>query len=758
MKTRADHMPFLRTIWRYKRRAAWLHRHRQRRGGRDWPNVFVVVLMLAGVMSGLATYAALTEAPPFGNSPNTVIWLLNADLVILLMLVAAVASKLVWLWSGRKRGLAGSHLHVRLVYTFSLLAAAPAIIMTIFSAYFFHFGVQTWFSQRIQTAIDESQAVAQAYLEEHQQIIRADTLAMANDLDRQSMVLIGNQGALERVVQTQSVIRNLSEVLIFDSSGRVLARSGLTFTLEFEELPKIALDQAALGDVVVMTGSNDDRVRALVKLNGFVDSYLFAGRMVDPKVLSHLNATKEAAQSYSDLESRYSTLQVSVNMIFVVVGLLLVLIAIWFGLLLARQLVTPIQELIEAADRIRAGDMSTRVRAFENMQELDYLGRSFNRMTRQIEEQQDELIQANRQVDRRRRLIETVLEGVSAGIFGTDDKGIINLANSSAALLLATDVPSLVGKSVDDIFPEATTLLNQAQERPGRVTQAEIPVRLGDGGTKTFLVRIAIELIGEEGVGAILTFDDITELQSAQRKAAWADVARRIAHEIKNPLTPIQLSAERLKRKYLSQIKEDADVFSQCTDTIIKHVGDIGHMVNEFSAFARMPEPVMKTARLLPLVREAVVLQTQAHTDIAFDVRARDEKLEIRCDAQQIRQALTNLLQNAIDSIQGEGKAGSTGKTGRVNIVIGDYDEYIFVCVADNGPGFPKDESLGRLMEPYVTHKQKGTGLGLAIVKKIMEDHKGRLFMGTPEWLKKHPLYEEMGGATAVLLIGEQTV
>ena len=751
MNTLVDYAPILLSR-RYLSRS-----NRRRRSGfvREWQNILLFVLIIAGLICGIATYAAMNEAWPFGNNSTSVIWMLNVDLVILFMLAAAITNKLVNVWNGRKKAVAGSHLHVRLVYTFSILAAAPAIIMTVFSAYFFHVGVQTWFSDRIQTAIGESQAVAQAYLEEHKQIIRADTLAMANDLDRQSMMLIGNPGALEKVIQTQSVIRNLSEVIVFDSSGRVHARSGLTFTLEFEEVPKFALDQAGLGDVVVMTGGNDDRVRALVKLNGYVDSYLFAGRMVDPKVLAHLNATKEAAESYSNLEDRYSSLQVTLTLIFVVVGLLLVLIAVWFGLILARQLVTPIRELIAASDRVRAGDMTTRVGSFENMEELDYLGRSFNRMTRQIEEQQNELIQANRQLDRRRRLTETVLEGVSAGIVGVDDGGVINLANSSAANLLSRDVVDLAGKNIADIFPEIIDLLRLAHDRPHKVTQAEIPLILEDGSTKIFLVRIAIELIGEEEVGAILTFDDITELQSAQRKAAWADVARRIAHEIKNPLTPIQLSAERLKRKYLKQITEDADIFSQCTDTIIKHVGDIGHMVNEFSSFARMPEPVMKTGKLMPLIRDVIVLQGQAHPDISFDIKADDEKLETKFDAQQLRQALTNLVQNAVDSIH---NSEDVSKKGTISILLGKHKDDVFISVADNGPGLPKDESASRLMEPYVTHKVKGTGLGLAIVKKIMEDHNGKLFLGTPEWLKGYNLYKDVGGATVVLLIGHHTL
>lgn len=742
-----------------KGRLATVRRRKIRIFWREWQNVLVAVLVLCGIVSGIATYAALNEAPPFGNSPDTVIWLLNIDLILLLFLVAIIANKLVGLWSGRKRGIAGSHLHVRLVYTFSILAAAPAIIMTVFSAYFFHFGVQTWFSQRIQTAINESQAVAQAYLEEHKQIIRADTLAMANDLDRQSFMLLGNPSALQRVIQTQSVLRNLSEVIMFDSYGKVLARSGLTFTLEFEEVPNYAMEQAEFGDVVIMTGSNDDRVRALIKLNGFVDSYLFVGRMVDPQVLSHLNATKEAAQSYNDLESRTSNLQVTVNMIFVIVGLLLVLIAIWFGLILARQLVTPIRELISASDRVRAGDLTTRVEDFKGIEEFDYLGRSFNRMTKQIEEQQSALILANRQLDRRRRLTETVLEGVSSGIVGVDERGVVNLANSSAAKLLGAEVVQLTGFPFSDIFPSAADLLVQAHDRPHKMTQAEIPFLQEDGLNKIFLVRIAIELIGDEEVGAIITFDDITELQSAQRKAAWADVARRIAHEIKNPLTPIQLSAERLKKKYIDQISVDRDIFSQCTDTIIKHVGDIGHMVNEFSSFARMPEPVFKDGEIVTLVRDILVLQENAHSNIDFETIADEPVLPSRFDAQQIRQALTNLVQNAIESIVVKNKEHNSGGNykGKIRVITGIHGDKIFISVIDNGLGLPKEEDPARLAEPYVTHKTKGTGLGLAIVKKIMEDHSGKLLMGYPEWLRKRYPDKELTGACVTLLIARHT-
>lgn len=731
-------------------------KHPSLRRRRTWENRLAFVLVGLGIFSGLATYAAMTETPPFGNDPSTVIWLLNIDFVLLLLLVALIARRIVALWSGRKRGVAGSHMHVRLVYTFSILAAAPAIIMTVFSAFFFHFGVQTWFSERVQTAINESQAVAEAYLEEHRQVIRADTLAMANDLARQSGFLIANEKALERVVQTQSILRNFSEAIVFDGTGRVLARSGLTFTLEFEEIPAFALREANEGDVVITAGANDDRVRALIRLNNMGDTFLFVGRMVDPKVLSHVDSTRQASQDYADLQSRYSGLQVTVIMIFVMVGLLLMLAAIWFGLMFARQLVTPITSLIKTADRVRGGDLAARVPDQDTLQEFEYLAQSFNRMTSQIQEQQNELIAANRQLDRRRRFTETVLEGVTSGIMGIDAQGIITLANSSSCQLLELEEEDIVGTHLRNLIPESETLLEEAYAEPGKVAQAQLPLQQDGGRKRIFLVRIAIELIGEQDRGAVMTFDDITELQQAQRKAAWSDVARRIAHEIKNPLTPIQLSAERLQRKYLDQIKEDQTTFRECIDTIIKHVGDIGHMVNEFSSFARMPQPKLRHESLASLTRETLILHKQAHPDIRFEVinqLQNHEDAQVYLDPQQVRQALNNLIQNAIDSVGARLKDHPDNGAGHIQILITLHgDEELVLALNDNGTGFPEGESPSGLVEPYITHKPKGTGLGLAIVKKIMEDHNGSLMMGAPKWLQDGGAWSLLDGATVTLV------
>lgn len=725
---------------------------------RGWSFRLGLLLVIAAVISGFATYAALTETPPLGNDPQTVIWLLNVDLVILLLLVALIARRLAKIWARRRQNLAGSKLHVRLLATFSVMAAGPAILMAVFSALFFHYGVQAWFSERVSTAVSESQAVAESYLEEHRQVIRADALAMANDLDRQAGLWIEDRQVFEQFIDTQSLLRNFSEAMIFDSSGRILGRSGLTFTLTFERVPDYQLDQARSGDVVLMTGGVDEngqenRLRALVQLNNFSDTFLLVGRAIDPTVLAHLKATRDAASVYSQLQGRYGGLQVAVTLIFVMVALLFLLVAIWMGIGLARQLVTPIGTLIETSDRVRAGDLSARMPEGSGIEEFDYLARSFNRMTGQLQQQRDELVGANRQIDQRRHFIETVLSGVSAGIVGLDEKGVVTLTNDAAQEIFDAQAHPIIQKPIRNILPGIDGLLEEAGGKPGRLVQAELPVRQKDGAVRTLLVRAVFDE-PQDGQGAVLTFDDISELQSAQRKAAWADVARRIAHEIKNPLTPIMLSAERLKRKYLKEIQSDPDTFVQMTETIVRHVGDIGRMVNEFSAFARMPEPLMKPEDLSEQVRETFIMQKEAHSDadIRIDMAGVDQPKPVTCDSQQIRQALTNLMQNAVDSVQ----ARMTVKPGaghiRVLASLLEEGEYL-VCVSDDGLGLPDGKDIARLTEPYITHKEKGTGLGLAIVKKIMEDHKGRVVIGEPSWLQKIPDWHSLGGTSVSLIL-----
>jgi two-component system nitrogen regulation sensor histidine kinase NtrY len=383
--------------------------------------------------------------------------------------------------------------------------------------------------------------------------------------------------------------------------------------------------------------------------------------------------------------------------------------------------------VVAAAEKIRGGDLTARVTERPDDDEIATLGRTFNRMTSQLAAQQAELITANRQLDERRRFTETVLSGVSAGVIGVDRDGLVTLPNPSALAMLEQSFDEVVGRPFAEVAPEMAELFNKLSDDTAEAVERGQVMMRRSSGTRTLLVRVAREVTGNELLGYVVTFDDVSELVAAQRNAAWADIARRIAHEIRNPLTPIQLSAERLKRKYLKEVKTDPEVFEQCTDTIIRQVGDIGRMVDEFSAFARMPRPVYREEDLGQLVRQAVFLQQVARQDIRFDSRLPNEPIRLSCDSRQIAQVLTNILQNAIDAIDGrERPEGEALSQGAVTVELRPVEGGAEIMVIDNGRGLPA-ENRDRLFEPYVTTRAKGTGLGLAIVKKIIEEHGGTI-------------------------------
>jgi two-component system nitrogen regulation sensor histidine kinase NtrY len=711
-----------------------------------------LVLTVAATLSGLATYVVISGWRNVAAEPELVLGLLYLDLILLLLLGVVVARGLVQLIMARRQGLAGSRLHARLVAMFSLVAVAPAIVVAVFSVLFLHFGLEAWFSERISGALTNSLNVAQAYLEEHKEVIRADALAMAADLNREGPALIGEPEMFQRLLDAQAALRALTEAVVFLGNGQVIARSGLGFVLELERVPPTAFEQAANGEVMVLTSDADDRVRALVRLDNFIDAYLFVGRFVDARVLEYMDRTREAIDEYRALEVTRSGIQVTFAMIFGLVALLLLLAAVRVGLGFANRLAMPISRLIAAADRVRVGDLSASVPEQEEGHEIDRLSRAFNRMTAQLASQRAELINANNQLDERRRFTEAVIGGVSSGVLGLDNQGRITLPNRSAADLIKAVPDELIGRPLIAVIPEVGGLLAHVATAPERPAEAQIELQRPDG-SHTLLVRVAAQHDAYEITGYVVTFDDITELLAAQRKAAWAEIARRIAHEIKNPLTPIRLSAERLRRKYLPQIKVDPDAFANSTDTIVRQVDSIGRLINEFSAFARMPAPVFAYESGKDLVRQAVHLQQGARPEIRFETQLPAGDVQLYCDAQQVAQALTNLLQNAVESVLERMKqqAGSESP-GRVVVKLIETPDRCLIEVHDNGCGLP--ESAERLTEPYVTMRRSGTGLGLAIVKKIMEEHGGSLTLrnrdaGGACVALAFPAFRVLGGAAA---------
>jgi two-component system nitrogen regulation sensor histidine kinase NtrY len=766
-------------------------------------NKLAPALAFGALISGLATYIALTgRGGDIALRQKTIILLLNLDLFFLLMLFVVVARRIVLLWVKRKSGGAGSRLHVRLVFLFGLLAATPTILVASFSANFFHFGLQGWFSDKVKTAVQESLGVAESYLKEHRQLIASDALVVANVLNREwGGVALASQERLNKFLSDKVLERGVDEAVVFTGKGRVLARAGLTFSLQFEQVPTWAIEQADNSGVAVLTGANDDRIRALVRLDFPDNTYLYIGRFVAEEVLTHIEKAKSAVAYYEGLEGRRSVFEITFLLLFIITALLIVMAAVWLGLLLASRLATPIEALIDAAENIRKGDLSVRVKEKAYADEISVLGRAFNRMTETISNQTKELVSANIELDNRHRFIETVLLGVSAGVIALDKDGRVHLANRAACEQIGFDINEEKGKKIGQIVPEFADAFEKIKNNSNGFYNDQITITQNDGTNsieRILRLRIAAEYSDdipdyefdwqedeyEDGeivissseedneasvveikeaappklTGFVCTFDDITELQKAQRQAAWSDVARRIAHEIKNPLTPIQLSAERLQRKYTKQIegKKDKETFEECTETIIRQVTEIGHMVTEFSSFARMPTPIFKENDIADILRKAMFLQRITYKDIVFEIELPDEHVMIDCDSAQINQVLTNLLKNAVEAVQVAGVPYGKGEiTARLYKKEtdkaleklknkNDLEEAVYVIeIEDNGGGLPEGVTFDKLTEPYITYKEKGTGLGLPIVQKIIEDHGGRFYLKNTE----------SGGAMAIITL-----
>ncbi|MBM3732984.1 MAG: PAS domain-containing sensor histidine kinase [Acidimicrobiia bacterium] len=693
------------------------------------------VLGTAAVASGVATVAAMTGTQKGSADLQTVVALLYLDVMLLLLLAGVVARKLITVWAERRRGRGGAGLHVRFAVLFSAVAVMPAVLVVAFSAIFLNVGIQGWFGERVSTALNASTTVARAYLQEHRNTIRGDALAIAADLNDNAARLAQQPAAIRDLLSYAAQQRTLAEAVVMDGFGRVVARSALSLSLEFDRVPTDAIDAARLGEVVVLTGDQDDRVRALFRLARFVDAYLLVGRFVDSRIIDHIQRVERAVSQYQATQRESRGIQISFVAMFVLVAVLLLLAAVWIGLTLATQMAEPIVKLIDAAERVGEGDLTARVDARGSGDEVARLGRAFNRMTSQIENQRLGLIEANRQIDERRRFTEAVLTGVSAGVIGLDAAGAINLPNRSAADLLGVDLTTKIGSPLRALVPEMIPLLDEAAARPERLVQGQIRFAR-QGQTRTLHVRVSAERIGGNVIGYVVTFDDITDLLSAQRTAAWADVARRIAHEIKNPLTPIQLSAERLKRKYLKEIATDPDTFATCTETIIRQVEDIGRMVDEFSTFARMPQPSLKPENLSEICRQAIFLERARHPAIDYIPELPPADVPLFCDVRQVSRAIVNVLKNGAEAVEAAREKNGEEYKGwvRLKLTPGDPARGLatVVAVEDNGIGLPADQR-DRLTEPYVTTRTKGTGLGLAIVRKIMEDHNGEILLDDRE-------------------------
>jgi two-component system nitrogen regulation sensor histidine kinase NtrY len=690
---------------------------------RRLPFTLGLIVMVLSLCSGLATYLVLTGLTPIVPTHAVVVGVLLINGLLVLAMVLIIAWQVSGLWLARRRHVAGAQLHVRIVSLFSVIAVVPAILLAVFASVSLDRGLDHWFSVRTKSIIQNSIDVATAYLQEHGQVIRADTVGMAKDIDEAVDLVQSRPQGFGNFLTAQAAIRALPMAYLIDGSGKILATAASMPEFPYREPPKEAMELAKKGQVIVIAPGQTSLVGAIKSLDNFNDTYLYVIRPVNARVLQQLRATRANVAEYQMLEQRRAGVQVAFGLMYVAIALTLLLSAIWIGMWFANRLVAPIGQLMGAAEEISQGNLGVRVDTNPADGDLAVLGSTFNTMASELKSQRDELVGANATLDERNRFMEAVLSGVTAGVVGVDANGTVNLVNRSAEELLRIKKEKLAGKKLAEIVPEFGPQLKRARKQGRRLTTDQVTLRRG-GSERNFAVRVTSE---GEGQGYVVTFDDITELVSAQRSTAWADVARRIAHEIKNPLTPIQLSAERIRRKYGRSITKDREVFDQCTDTIIRQVSDIGRMVDEFSAFARMPKPVMEPHDVREIVREAVFLFQVSRPDIKFELDLPDKPVTTMADQRLLTQAVTNLVKNASEAIDTAVEAEPDRRgTGHITAKVNTKGDRVHITVIDNGCGLPK-ENRERLVEPYMTTRVKGTGLGLAIVQRITEQHGGKL-------------------------------
>ncbi|WP_298291518.1 PAS domain-containing sensor histidine kinase [uncultured Litoreibacter sp.] len=730
-------------------RTSW-DRLNQLRKRRRLKNLTTFGLVVLGPILVLVTYLGLG---PYELDPSSggIRLILLADLIYAIAIAALVCMTIGRLIAKRRVKSSGSQLHLRLTGVFALVALIPTIIVAIFAVITVNFGLEGWFSDRVSNVVGSSLAAAQAYEDEQRDNLAADTERLAGYLNvaRQAAVIVDDSSLPEVLTQAQSQVqRGLKEAFIIDGTGQLKARGARSYLFDFEIPDEDAMARARAGELVIIEDWPNSEFRALVPVERLIDRYLYVSRSVDGEILALLDDTRENVRLYQQLEQDRGRLLLDFGLLYLGFAVILILAAIWLGLWFAERLARPVGRLAEAAEKVGEGNLDVQVIPADSNDEIALLGTLFNQMTRQLKGQRTALLENTAQIERRRRLFDSVLSSVTAGVIGVDAAGQVTIINRAARRLLDLGEENRNGEMLSDVVPEFVGLMDRLKEHHAETAQEEIKVTRG-GQLESLLVRVATRM-GEDGTveGYVVAFDDVTDLVSAQKMAAWGDVARRIAHEIKNPLTPIQLSAERLKRKFAPLAGDELDNLNQYTDVIIRQTGDLRRIVDEFSKFARMPEPELRETDLMSLVQDSVVLQQSGQPDVEITLDAGEDEILTEIDQTMIGQALTNLIKNAGEAIESYVEAGAPDDhKPQIKVAVSASNANVQITISDNGIGLPQDRA--RLFEPYVTTREKGTGLGLPIVRKIIEEHGGSLS------LKDADPFDDTGhvGAQAVIIL-----
>src|SRR6187399_2782763 len=696
--------------------------HTESTGGilRKWVAPFAVGLAL---ISAFLTFTVLSGLTPIEPTRQVVYSFLLINAATIRLLVAIIIREVWLVIQARRRGRAAARLHVQIVSLFSVIAVLPAVVVAIVANITLDRGLDRLFSGPTRAAIENSLNIAHAYVNEHAYLINGDILGMANDLSNARPLFDQDRQSFFELLTNNAASRNLPGAMLIDKDRNVLVTAQTGIQQQFSTPPQEFLSNIDENKPEIAVFPEENYVAAIIRLRGFNDTFLYVARLLDPRVVSQLKQTQASVAEYAQIESRRLGIQVAFALMFAVIALTILMASVLIGLNFANWLVAPIRNLMSAANIVSTGDLHVQVPVHKSEGDLAQLGETFNKMTAELRTQRDELVSASDLIDSRRRFIEAVLSSASAGIIGVDASGSVGILNRSAEKLIGHAESETLDHPLSDVLPELDDMMKTAREGTQRLVQGQITITR-DGHERNLSVRVSAEQTSQSRDNYIITLDDITDLVSAQRTSAWGDVARRIAHEIKNPLTPIQLSAERIRRKFGKVIIEDKGIFEQCTDTIVRQVDDIRRMVDEFSRFARMPKPVMEGEDVADTVRQAVFLMKVGHPDLDIATDIKQDPMRAQFDRRLISQALTNIIKNATEAIE-QVPPEELGK-GRIDVIAARENDDIVIDVIDNGIGLPK-VSRARLLEPYVTTRAKGTGLGLAIVGRVLEDHGGRI-------------------------------
>ena len=684
-------------------------------GGKE--NIILLILFLFSFLLSLFIFLVISGFFNYNTKLINVSLLLIFNSILVFLIILFISYKVRNLLLFRKEGRSGSYLQIQLSSFFAIITFIPSILVTIFSLLFFDQGIKTWFTEKVNTAISGSKFISESYFREHSNNLKNDILFLSKEINNEKVAFFTDRERLTTLLNSLASVKFIDEVIIFERSGQLLAKYGSSFVIDKEPPPPLwSLFRADDGEISVFTNKTNDRVRGIVKLNRVIPTYLYAGRNVDSMVLSRVNSVNDAANQYLDLEKNIENFQKQFYVLFIAINLLVIMLAIWFGLLFAGRIIFPIKTIINASEKISSGDLKTRIKKFSQFNDFNTLSNSLNKMVDKLIEQKKKLMIAKENINIRRKFTENVIEGITAGIIYLDLKFNIILYNKRSKEILNK---SNLDGNILDIFPEIKDVMKNFILKDFKSIEKQ--VRFANSTSQKIInIKINSEVQNKKRRGIILTFDDVTELVSAQKKAAWSNVARYLAHEIRNPLTPIKISAQRLQKNFLKNLLNNSTL-ETCTSTIVRQVNDIEKLVTEFSDFARMPTVILKKENIYKIIKQEIDSQKIINKNVDYKLKSKYKNIVINIDKSQIRRVIINLLKNSFDAVENK-------KIKRIYVEIIKRKNFLELIFKDNGDGLPND--IDKLFEPYITNKKNGTGLGLPICKKIIEDHSGEIILG----------------------------